>query len=70
LHTIAATQPAISALKTMRKNGVRRPRVTGEFDELVGIITLEDLLNAYCVELTLFAQAMLRERDVEQRVRV
>jgi CBS domain-containing protein len=70
LHTIAATQPAISALKAMRKHGVRRLPVTGEFDELVGIISLDDLLNAYGAELALFAQAMRREQDVEQRVRV
>lgn len=70
LHTIAATQPAISALKAMRRHGVRRLPVTGEFDDLVGIISLDDLLNAYGAELMLFAQAMRRERDVEQRVRV
>jgi CBS domain-containing protein len=70
LHTIAATQPAITALKTMRRHGVRRLPVTGEFDELVGIISLDDLLNAYGAELALFAQAMRREREVEQQVRV
>lgn len=70
LHTIGATQPAISALKAMRRHGVRRLPVTGEFDELVGIIALDDLLDAYGAELALFAQAMRRERDVEQRVRV
>jgi len=70
LHTIAASQPAISALKAMRKHGVRRLPVTGEFDELVGIIALDDLLNAYSAELTLFAQSMRRERDLERRVRI
>lgn len=70
LHTISAEQPAISALKAMRRFGVRRLPVTGEYDELVGIISLDDLLNAYGAELVLFAQAMRRERQIEQRVRV
>ncbi len=70
LHTISASQPAVSALKAMRRHGVRRLPVTGEFDELVGIISLDDLLNAYGAELLLFAQAMRREREAEQRVRV
>jgi CBS domain-containing protein len=70
LHTIAATQPAITALKAMRRHGVRRLPVTGEFDELVGIISLDDLLDAYGAELALFAQAMRREHEVEQRIRV
>ena len=68
--SVGATQPAISALKAMRRHRVRRLPVTGEFDELVGIIALDDLLDAYGAELALFAQAMRRERDVEQRVRV
>ena len=70
LHTVAATQPAISALRTMRRHGIRRLPVIGEFDELVGIISLDDLLDAYGAELALFAQTMRREREVEQRVRV
>lgn len=70
LHTISATQPAIAALKAMRRHGVRRLPVTGEFDELVGIISLDDLLDAYGAELALFAQTMRREHDIEQRVRV
>ena len=70
LHTIGASQPAIAALKAMRRHGVRRLPVTGEFDELVGIISLDDLLNAYGAELMLFAQTMRREHDVAQRVRV
>lgn len=70
LHTISGDQPAISALQAMRRFGVRRLPVTGEYDELVGIISLDDLLNAYGAELVLFAQAMRRERQIEQRVRV
>lgn len=70
VHTISASQPAISALQAMRRHGVRRLPVTGEFDELVGIISIDDLLNAYGAELAMFAQAMRRERQVEQRVKV
>jgi len=70
VHTISATQPAISALQAMRRFGVRRLPVTGEFDELVGIISLDDLVDAYAAELALFAQALRRERKIEQQVRV
>ena len=70
VHTINASQPAISALKAMRRHGVRRLPVTGEFDELVGIIALDDLLDAYGAELALFSQAMRRERTHEHQVRV
>ena len=34
------------------------------------IISLDDLLDAYGAELALFAQAMRREREAEQRIRV
>lgn len=70
LHTIGASQPAISALQAMRRHGVRRLPVTGEFDELVGIISLDDLLNVYGSELAMFSQALRRERHIEQQVRV
>jgi CBS domain-containing protein len=54
----------------MRRHGVRRLPVTGEFDELAGILSLDDLLTAYAADLGLFAQALRHERQLEQRVRV
>jgi CBS domain-containing protein len=70
VHTISASSPAISALQAMRRHGVRRLPVTGEFDELAGILSLDDLLTAYAADLGLFAQALRHERQLEQRVRV
>lgn len=70
VHTVSATQPAITALQAMRRHGVRRMPVTGEFDELVGILALDDLLNAYAAELALFAQAIRHEQQQEQRIKV
>ena len=70
VHTVSASQPAIMALQAMRRHGVRRMPVTGEFDELVGILALDDLLNAYATELALFAQAMRHEHQQEVRTKV
>lgn len=69
VHTVSAATPTLSALQTMRRHGVRRLPVVGDFDDLVGILTLDDLLNAYAAELALFAQAMQRGRQTEARVR-
>ena len=70
VHTIDASQPAIEALLAMRRHGVRRLPVTGEFGELAGIVSLDDLLEAYASDLSLFAHAIRRERRLEQRVMV
>lgn len=70
VHTISASSPAISALQAMRRHGVRRLPVTGEFDELAGILSFDDLLAAYASDLAMFAQALRQERQVEQRVKV
>lgn len=70
VHTIDAGQPAIEALLAMRRHGVRRLPVTGEFGELAGIVSLDDLLEAYASDLSLFAHAIRRERQLEQRVMV
>lgn len=69
-HTISAAQPAFSALQMMRRHGVRRLPVTGEFGELAGLLSLDDLLDTYAAELAMFAQAIRRERKEEQRVMV
>lgn len=69
-HTISAAQPAFSALQMMRRHGVRRLPVTGEFGELAGLLSLDDLLDTYAAEMAMFAQAIRRERKEEQRVMV
>lgn len=68
VHTISATQPAISALQMMRRHGVRRLPVTGELGELAGVLSLDDLLDTYAAELAMLAQAIRRERKVEQHL--
>lgn len=57
-------------LQTMRRHGVRRVPVTAENGVLLGIVTLDDLLEVFVEELQCFVQAMTRERQHERQVRV
>jgi len=70
VHTVSAGSPALSALLAMRRHGVRRLPVLGEFGELAGILAFDDLLNAYATEIASFAAALKQERSIEERVRV
>jgi CBS domain-containing protein len=69
-HTVSAAGSPLAALQAMRRHGVRRLPVTGEFGELVGIVALDDLLRSFAGELALFAQTIGRERAIEERVKV
>lgn len=56
-------------LAAMRQHGVRRVPVTGRDDVLVGIVTLDDLLEIMAEEMQDFVQAIISEQKREARVR-
>jgi CBS domain-containing protein len=55
-------------LSQMRRHGVRRVPVTTAEGELIGIVTLDDLLDVVAEELRGFVQAIESERKRETRV--
>jgi CBS domain-containing protein len=58
------------ALKLMQERGVRRlPVVDGE-GTLVGILTLDDVMQFFADEMTGIMNVMARERKLEERFRV
>jgi CBS domain-containing protein len=56
-------------LKVMRDHGVRRLPVVDGQSRMVGIVALDDLLNAYSSTLHDVAQAIGTERVVETALR-
>jgi len=59
----------IDVMRTMRHKGVRRIPVVGQQDELVGIVTLDDVLDILTQELSLLVGAIEREGERERRMR-
>lgn len=57
------------ALSQMRRHGVRRIPVTDAQDILVGIVTLDDLLEIAAEQLQTFVQVVSSERKREAHVR-
>lgn len=56
---------AIDSLRTMRRNGVRRLPVVDARGQLVGIVALDDFLEAESQALADMVEAMARERSRE-----
>jgi predicted transcriptional regulator len=56
-------------LKHMREVGVRRVPVVGTRDELVGILSLDDVLQSLADQLTDVARAVRMELKVERSAR-
>lgn len=59
----------IDLMRTMRAKGVRRVPVVGERGELVGIVTLDDVLAVLAEELGLLVAAIDREGQRERQRR-
>lgn len=57
-------------LSLMRSHGVRRVPVTAENGVLIGIVTLDDLLDVLAEEMRSFVQAIDSAQKHERRVRV
>ena len=58
------------ALQAMRRHGVRRLPVVGRSGDLLGIVTLDDLLELFAEELSSLAKVIQNEQRREREVRV
>ena len=58
-----------SALKELRRVGVRRMPVVGELGELRGVLSLDDVLDKISAELQSLAGAVRQEQRVEASMR-
>lgn len=68
--TARAADSIHEVLGAMRRGGVRRVPVTTDEGVLVGIVTLDDLLDIFAEELNAFTHAIASERKREQLLRV
>jgi len=57
------------ALREMRRRGVRRAPVVGKRGELVGIVSLDDVVQHLAMQLGRLADAIRVEQDTEARAR-
>ena len=66
---IAAGTSVTGALGLMRADGVRRVPVVGVRNELVGVLSIDDVLDVVANQLTAISGAMQGERALERVVR-
>jgi CBS domain-containing protein len=67
--TIDVTEPVEKALREMRRIGVRRLPVTGRRGELIGVLSLDDVLEVLAGELQNVAGSIRNERVLEGSLR-
>jgi len=67
--TVSAADPVDQAVREMRRVGVRRLPVVGERGELVGIISVDDVLDHLSAELQNVAGSIRNERVIEGALR-
>lgn len=67
LVTAAETEDSSEAIARMRTHGVRRLPVTGAGGQLVGIVTLDDLLRLIVADAGTLLGIVTKEQDVEHR---
>lgn len=68
--TVGADCGVYEALQAMRCHGVRRLPVVGRSGDLLGIVTLDDLLELFAQELSSLAKVIQSERRNEREIRV
>ena len=66
---VCASDPVAAAVQEMRRIGVRRMPVVGELGELIGVLSLDDVLDALSSELHNLAGAVRNELRVESALR-
>jgi CBS domain-containing protein len=69
LVTAREDDSLIDLMHTMRRKGVRRIPVVGVAGELIGVVTLDDVLDIMAQELGLLVGAIDSERQRERQVR-
>lgn len=67
--TVRETEGLFEALRYMRDKGVRRMPVVASGGELVGILTLDDVLSLLAEEMTELAKLVSHERQREAAAR-
>jgi CBS domain-containing protein len=67
--TVLAEDSIADALSEMRRIGVRRLPVLGDEGVVVGVISLDDVLNTMAHDLGSAAAAITRERTIETELR-
>ena len=61
--------PLDKSLREMRRMGIRRLPVVGKRGELIGVLSLDDVIEALSAELQNIAGSMRNERMVERTLR-
>lgn len=69
LVTAREDDSLIDLMRTMRRKGVRRIPVVGGQGELVGVVTLDDVLDILSQELGLLVAAIASEGQRERKIR-
>lgn len=69
LLTVRESDSLELALREMRHHGVRRAPVVGAAGQLVGVLTIDDVLQHLAVQLSRLADVIRLEQDVEARAR-
>lgn len=69
LHTARTGDSMMDLLRLMRAHGVRRMPVLGPQDELIGLVTLDDVLDVLARQLALLASTIEAEQGRERRQR-
>ena len=69
LVTAREDDSLIDLMRTMRRKGVRRIPVVGGQDELIGIVTLDDVLDVLAQELGLLVATIDSEGQRERQLR-
>lgn len=69
LITVSEQEGILEALELMRTKGVRRIPVTDAGGSLVGIVTIDDLLELLAVELNSLVSVIRREQIKERKAR-
>jgi CBS domain-containing protein len=66
---VNAADPLPAALQEMRRIGVRRMPVVGKIGELLGVLSIDDVLDTLSAELGNVAGAIRNEQRVEKKLR-
>ncbi|HVN46137.1 MAG TPA: CBS domain-containing protein [Steroidobacteraceae bacterium] len=67
--TVGAAEPVENAMRQMRRIGVRRLPVLGQRGELVGVLSLDDVLEVLAGDLQNLAGSIRNERVIERSLR-
>jgi CBS domain-containing protein len=66
---VSATDPLDQALQSMRRIGVRRIPVVGHREQLVGVLSLDEVIDALSGRLSQVAGSIQQEQRTEEALR-